>query len=54
MLSSFVLLVHAPSTFANPPPEWAPTVRLQWTALVVAMVLAGPAWILARSYREPV
>jgi hypothetical protein len=45
-------LVHAPSLFATPPPEWATTVRLQWTALFWASALAGSAWIVARSLRD--
>jgi len=38
MLSSFVLLVHLPSIGAEPPLEWAPKIRLQWTALCIATV----------------
>ena len=51
MLSSFVLLVHVPSLFANPTPERAPTVQVQGTALSVAVVLAGFAWILSSVIR---
>jgi uncharacterized membrane protein len=51
MLSSIVLLVHAPSIGAMPAPEWAPTTRIQWTALCVACALAGSTWLLAELLR---
>jgi uncharacterized membrane protein len=53
MMSSFVLLVHLPSLWASPPPDWAPSARIQLTALCWASVLAGSAWTVARSIRDP-
>jgi uncharacterized membrane protein len=47
MLSLIVLLVHVPSIGAMPAPDWAPTTRIQWTALCVACALAGSTWLLA-------
>lgn len=52
MMSSFVILVHVPSLFAAPPPEWAPTNRVQWTALCMAASLAGSAWLMAGSLAD--
>jgi uncharacterized membrane protein len=52
MMSSFVLLVHIPSLFLVPPPDWAPTLRVQLTALFWTSALAGSAWIVARSLRD--
>ena len=52
MMSSFVLLVHVPSLLQMPPPGWAPTLRVQLTALIWASALAGSAWIVARSLRD--
>jgi uncharacterized membrane protein YphA (DoxX/SURF4 family) len=58
MMSAFVILVHLPSLVA-PGPDWAPTGRLQWTALCMSASLAGSAWLLAgtlsdwRSWRAP-
>ena len=49
MLSSFVLLVHFPSTAVAPPPEWAPSPQIQWTELLLAWVLAASAGIVATS-----
>jgi uncharacterized membrane protein len=51
MMSSFVILVHLPSLLSDPSPDWAPTVRVQWTALCWASALAGSAWVVARSLR---
>lgn len=48
MMSGFVALVHVPSLFAAP--AWAPTPRLQWTALLWATLLAGSAWTAAASF----
>jgi uncharacterized membrane protein len=53
MMSSFVILVHLPSVIAAPAPDWAPSVRIQLTALFWASALAGSAWVVARSLREP-
>jgi uncharacterized membrane protein len=52
MMSSFVLLVHVPSLLQMPPPGWAPTLRVQLTALFWASALAGSAWIVAGSLRD--
>ncbi len=52
MMSSFVMLVHVPSLVGTPAPDWAPTMRIQLTALMWASALAGSAWIVARSLRE--
>jgi len=49
MMSSFVVLVHVPSLFAAPPVDWAPTSRMQWTALCMSGALAGSAWLVAGS-----
>jgi len=46
MMSSFVILVHLPSLFSAPPPDWAPTSRVQWTALCMSAALAGSAWLI--------
>jgi uncharacterized membrane protein len=43
MISSFVLLIHGPGVVA------APTGRLQWTMLSVALALAGAVWTTAKS-----
>jgi uncharacterized membrane protein len=48
MMSSFVALVHIPSLWTSP--DWAPTSRIQWTALFWATALAGSAWIVAHSF----
>jgi uncharacterized membrane protein len=45
MISSFVLVLHAPSVFSQP------ASRLQWTMLFVASAIAGAAWVLAGSLR---
>jgi len=52
MMSSFVILVHVPSLLAVPPPEWAPTSRVQWTALCMAASLTGSAWLMAGSLAD--
>jgi len=52
MMSSFVVLLHIPSLWADPPPDWAPTVRIQVTALFWASALAGSAWLAAASLRS--
>jgi uncharacterized membrane protein len=50
MMSSFVALVHIPSLWTSP--DWAPTSRIQWTALFWATALAGSAWIVAHSFAK--
>ena len=52
MMSSFVILLHIPSLWTDPPPDWAPTVRIQLTALFWASALAGSAWLAAESLRS--
>jgi uncharacterized membrane protein len=52
MMSSFVVLLHIPSLWTAPPPDWAPSARIQWTALFWASAIAGSAWIVARSLRD--
>jgi uncharacterized membrane protein len=44
MISAFILLIHVPGVIG------APRDGLQWTELVVASVIGGAAWIVARSY----
>jgi uncharacterized membrane protein YphA (DoxX/SURF4 family) len=46
MITSFVVLVHLPGVIK------APTDKLQWTMLIVAAVIDGAAWVLARSYAD--
>ena len=53
MMTSIVLLVHVPSLVDMPPPIFAPTSRVQWTALLIALSLAASSWIVAASLREP-
>jgi uncharacterized membrane protein len=43
MISLFVLLVHVPAVVS------APTGRLEWTMVFVALALAGAAWAVAES-----
>jgi uncharacterized membrane protein len=45
MITSFVLLVHVPGVFS------APSRRLPWTMMFVALALAGSAWVVAGSLR---
>jgi uncharacterized membrane protein len=49
MMSAFVVLVHIPSLWTVP--DWAPTARIEWTALFWSSALAGSAWIVAHSFR---
>ena len=44
MVSAFVILIHVPGVIGSPRDG------LQWTELVVASVIGGAAWIVARSY----
>lgn len=37
------------AVFATPPVDWAPTSRMQWTALCMSGALAGSAWLVAGS-----
>jgi hypothetical protein len=52
MMTSFVLLVHAPSIGADPAPFWGPDLRTQMVLLFVALSLSGAGWILAASLRK--
>jgi uncharacterized membrane protein YphA (DoxX/SURF4 family) len=49
MMSLFVFVLHVPSLWAVPAPMWAPTLRIEITALFWAMSLAGCAWAVAES-----
>ena len=44
MIGAFVVLVHVPGVIG------APRDGLQWSMLVVASVIGGAAWIVARSF----
>jgi uncharacterized membrane protein len=46
MMSSFVLLLHIPGVAA------APTDRLQWTMVFVALALTGAGWAVAGSFQD--
>jgi uncharacterized membrane protein len=46
MIAAFVLLVHVPGVIG------APRDKLQWTMLIVAAVIDGAAWVVARSYAD--
>jgi uncharacterized membrane protein len=52
MLASFVLLVHLPSVFASPAPDWAPNARTQWTEVLMVLVVAASAGLVAHSLRN--
>jgi uncharacterized membrane protein len=52
MMSSFVALLHMPSLWATPAPAWAPSPRIQLTALFWAMTLTGAAWCIAELLRS--
>lgn len=52
MMSLFVILLHLPSLWVSPPPTWAPTLRVEITALFWATSLAASAWVVARSLRR--
>jgi uncharacterized membrane protein len=47
MMSSFVLLVHLPSLWMQPPPAWGPTLRTELTPLFWAGALAATALLIA-------
>jgi uncharacterized membrane protein len=51
MLSLFGILVWLPSFFAQPVPEWARPMQVQWSETFVSFLLAGAAWIVAASLR---
>jgi uncharacterized membrane protein len=50
MMSAFVVLLHLPSLWMQPPPEWGPSVRTELTPLFWATTLAASGWLVARSY----
>jgi uncharacterized membrane protein len=50
MMSAFVVLLHIPSLWTQPPPEWGPTLRTELTPLFWATALAASAWLVASSY----
>jgi uncharacterized membrane protein len=50
MMSGFVLLLHVPSLWTIPAPEWGPTLRTQLTPLFWASALAASAWLVGRSF----
>ena len=51
MMSLFGVLVWLPSFFAQPPPEWAPSMQIQWSETFLTFLLAASAWIVAASLR---
>jgi uncharacterized membrane protein YphA (DoxX/SURF4 family) len=52
MLTLFGILVWLPSFFTHPTPEWATPKHVQWSETFLNFVLAGAAWIVARSLRS--
>jgi uncharacterized membrane protein len=52
MLASFVLLVHAPTLVAMPPPAWAPSSQVQWVALFIALAMTGSAAVVSSDPRS--
>jgi uncharacterized membrane protein len=50
MMSAFVVVLHIPSLWTQPPPAWGPTLRTELTPLFWATALAASAWLVARSY----
>ena len=53
MMSLFVLLVHVPSVWLSPPPEWGPTLRTEMTPLFWALGLSASAWLTAAALLPP-
>jgi uncharacterized membrane protein len=51
MMSLFVVLLHLPSLWASPPPDWGPTFRTEVTPLFWATALAASAWLVYESLR---
>jgi uncharacterized membrane protein len=51
MISLFGVLVWLPSFFAQPAPEWAPSMQIQCSETFVTFLLAASAWIVAASLR---
>ena len=49
MMTLFVVLLHLPSLWASPAPEWAPTFRTEVTPLFWATALAASAWLVYQS-----
>jgi uncharacterized membrane protein len=52
MMSAFVLLLHIPSLWAAPPPDWGPTARTEMTPLFWALALTAGAWAVARAFKN--
>lgn len=52
MLSLFGVLVWLPSFFAQPMPDWASPMQVQWSETFVSFLLAASAWIVADSLRD--
>jgi uncharacterized membrane protein len=50
MMTLFVVLLHLPSLWASPAPEWAPTFRGEVTPLFWATALAASAWLVYQSF----
>ncbi len=51
MMTLFGVLVWLPSFFAQPVPEWAPSMQIQWSETFLTFLLAASAWIVAASLR---
>lgn len=52
MMCMFGLLVWMPTLFVEPPPKWATPLQIQWTEIVITLLVAACAWIVARSLRN--
>jgi uncharacterized membrane protein len=52
MMSLFGLLVWAPSFLAQPRPSWATPPQVQWSELIVNLMLAASACVVADSLRR--
>jgi uncharacterized membrane protein len=53
MMGCFVLLVHIPSLWIQPPPVWGPTLRTELTPLFWAAALAASALLIAVGLNGP-
>jgi uncharacterized membrane protein len=49
MMSLFGVLVWLPSFFAHPRPDWASPAQVQWSETLLTFLMAGSAFIVARS-----
>jgi uncharacterized membrane protein YphA (DoxX/SURF4 family) len=52
MMSLFGVFVWLPSFFAQPAPEWAPSMQTRWSETFLTCLLAASAWIVAASLRS--